>query len=269
MADELAGQVAIVTGGGRGFGAAISRALARNGARVVLVARTKAQIESIASEIIEEGREACAAEADVTDRAQVLAAVALAQKQFGPVSLLVSNAGVAGPYGPIGAIDPDAWWRAQVVHLYAPLLFVSALLPGMRERRAGRIIVVAAIAGKLVTPHLSAYGMGKASQIRLVEQIHAENLDYGLSAFAIEPGTAITELAEGTIASSEAQRWLPAMVQRLTEMRREQTDSALAFARCGEMCTALASGRYDALSGRYLEPTDDFDELLRAVTQIG
>jgi NAD(P)-dependent dehydrogenase (short-subunit alcohol dehydrogenase family) len=264
MVGALAGQAAIVTGAGRGFGAAIAMALARAGAKVLLVARTRSQIEQVAEKIAAAGGEARAAEADVTNREDVLRAVAAGEKAFGPITLLVSNAGVAGPFGPLGVVDPDAWWQAQAVHLRGPLLFLSALLPGMRERRAGRIIVVAAIAGKLVTPNLSAYGMGKASQIRLIQQIHTENLDYGLSAFAIEPGTAITELAEGTIASPEAQRWLPGMVQRLTEMQRSQSDSRAAFARCAEMCAALASGRYDALSGRYLEPADDFDALLSA-----
>jgi len=236
-------QAAIVTGAGRGFGAAIAKALARAGAA--------------------DGGVVCVAEADVTDRFQVFHAVGAAEAGIGPITLLVSNAGVAGPFGPIGIVDPDEWWQALAVHLRGPLLLLSAALPGMRERRAGRIIVVASLAGRLVTPHLSAYGMGKASQIRLIQQIHAENPDYGLSACAIEPGTAITELADGTIASPEAQRWLPGTVERLKRMKRT-AGPAPVLARRSQMCVALASGRYDALSGQYLEPGDDLDVLLRA-----
>jgi len=259
---KLAGQIAIVTGAGRGFGRAIAKGLAAEGARVALVARSRGDLEGVAQEIVSTSGEAIVTPADVTDRAQVERAVKDAQTALGPVSLLISCAGVGAPYGPIGIVDPDEWWNAQAVHLRGPLLLASALLPGMRERRAERIVIISAIAGNRVTPNLSAYGMGKNAQIRLVQHIAAEQKEFGISAFAIEPGTAITDLAESTIASPDAQRWLPGMVAALAKMRDEKRDAAPVFARCVEMCVSLASGKYDALSGRYLEPWDDFDALL-------
>jgi NAD(P)-dependent dehydrogenase (short-subunit alcohol dehydrogenase family) len=262
MADTLVGQTAIVTGAGRGFGAAIATGLARAGASVALISRTKLQLDHVARKISDAGGTACVAEADVSNPEEVVRAVQTVERQTGPATLLVYSAGLAGPFGPLGYVDVDSWWHAQAVHLLGPLLFLTAVLPRMRERKAGRIIVVSAIAGRLVTPNLSAYGMGKASQIRLIQQIHAENLDYGISAFAIEPGTAITEMAESTIASLNAQRWLPGMVQRLKEMKSAKGDSALVFNRCAERCINLASGRYDRLSGRYIEPADDLDAML-------
>jgi len=258
----LAGQIAIVTGAGRGFGRAIAKGLAAEGAKVALVARSRADLGAVAKDIASAGGHALAMPADVTDRAQADRAVKDTQSAFGPVSLLISCAGVGAPYGPIGIVDPDAWWRAQEVHLRGPLLLTSTLLPGMRERRAGRIVTISAIAGNRVTPNLSAYGMGKNAQIHLVQHIAAEQKEFGISAFAIEPGTAITDLAESTIASPDAQRWLPGMVAALRQMRDEKRDAAPVFARCVEMCVGLASGKYDALSGRYLEPWDDFDAVL-------
>lgn len=265
MAGSLASEIAIVTGAGRGFGAAIAKGLAAEGARVVLVSRSVGELNRVCDAITAQGGKACAAETDVTDRSDVERTVAMAESTFGPVTLVVSNAGVAGPFGPIGVVDPDDWWAAQAIHLRGPLLFLSAVLPGMRARKRGRIIVVASRGGNEVTPHLSAYGMGKASQIRLVQHVSAENLDYGLSAFAIEPGTTITALAEGTIASPDAQKWLPWMVESLAGLKRKQPDPSPVFERCSAMCVALASGRCDALTGRYLEPKDDFDALLRAL----
>jgi NAD(P)-dependent dehydrogenase (short-subunit alcohol dehydrogenase family) len=262
----LAGQAAIVTGAGRGFGKAIAKGLASEGASVALVARSRSDLDAVAQEIASTGGKAMATPADVTDRAQVERAVQEAEAALGPPSLLISCAGVGDPYGPVGLVDPDEWWRAQAVHLRGPLLFVSALLPGMRARRLGRIVIISAIAGNRVTPNLSAYGMGKNAQIRLVQHIAAEQKAFGIAAFAIEPGTAITDLAESTIAAPDAQRWLPGMVAALTKMRDEKRDPAPVFARCVEMCAALASGKYDALSGRYLEPWDDFDALLRELT---
>ena len=263
--DALGGQVAIVTGAGRGLGRAIAKGLAANGAAVALMARSRDDLDVVAHEIELAGGRSFAAPADVTDRAAVERAVKDAEAALGPITLLISCAGIGSPYGPVGIVDPDEWWNAQAVHLRGPLLLVSALLPGMRERRRGRIVTISAIAGNRVTPNLSAYGMGKNAQIRLVQHIAAEQKEFGISAFAIEPGTAITDLAESTIASPDAQRWLPGMVAALTKMRDEKRDPAPVFARCVEMCVALASGRYDALSGRYLEPWDDFDALLREI----
>jgi NAD(P)-dependent dehydrogenase (short-subunit alcohol dehydrogenase family) len=262
MTTTLERQIALVTGAGRGFGATIAKALTREGAKVALVSRSRAELDRVAGDIATAGGTACVAEADVTNRDDVCRAVQIAEQSLGPITLLVNCAGVAGPFGPIGAVDPDSWWQAHAVHLRGPLLFLTAVLPGMRERKVGRIIVLSALAGRLVTPNLSAYGMGKASQIRLIQQLHAENLDYGISAFAIEPGTVITALAEGTIASPDAQRWLPGMVERLKQLKSSQTDSSEVIERCAARCVGLASGRYDRLSGRYLEPADDLDAML-------
>jgi len=135
-------------------------------------------------------------------------------------------------------------------------------LPEMVRRRSGRIINIASRGGTEVTPNLSAYGVGKATQIRLTAHIAAEGREHGISAFAIEPGTVFTELAAGTVASPDAQRWLPGMLAALQQIR-DRDDPAVGLARCGQICLDLASGRYDALSGMYLTPQDDLAGLLR------
>lgn len=263
MAQRLAGQVAIVTGAGRGFGRAVAQALAAEGASVALVSRSQSQLDEVAKAIRAAGGMALAVSGDVTERAHVTRAVAAAEEAFGPITLLVNNAGTDGPFGPIGEVDPDAWWQAQAVHLRGPLLFMSAVLPGMRARRAGRIINIASRGGQEVSAYLSAYGVGKSSQIRLTEHVALENKDRGIAAFAIEPGTTITEMARHTIDSPDAQRWVPGMIEILRQIGRENPDSAPVFARCAGMCIDLASGKYDALSGRFLEPADDFNALLK------
>ena len=83
-----------------------------------------------------------------------------------------------------------------------------------------------------------------------------------MKAFAIEPGTVITDMAEDTLASPDAQRWLPHMLETLKQIKARE-DPEAGFERCTTMCVKLASGRYDGLSGRYLTPDDDFDALLR------
>ncbi|MGH8327950.1 MAG: SDR family NAD(P)-dependent oxidoreductase, partial [Steroidobacteraceae bacterium] len=130
----LSGQSALVTGAGRGIGRAVALRLAAEGARVTLVARTAAQLEEVADRIRRAGGDALTVAGDVTDPATAVAAVEAASARFGTVCLLVNNAGIPGPYGPIGTIDPLAWWAAQKVNVLAGLLFMHAAIPGMRAR---------------------------------------------------------------------------------------------------------------------------------------
>lgn len=262
MGRQLAGQVAIVTGAGRGFGRAIALSLAAEGAAVAVTSRTKAQLDETVRLLEANGCRGFAVAGDVTKRSDVARAVAATEKRLGPISLLVSNAGVPDPFGPISGIDPDKWWASQAVHVYAPLLFMNAVLPGMIERRAGRIICVSALGGRVVAPYLSAYCVGKCAQIRLTEHVAAENREFGISAFAIDPGFVVTELAEQTLASPDAQRWLPGMMERLRQ-RKEEPDAEHDLDRCGQRCIDLSSGRYDALSGSYMGLDDNLDEMLK------
>lgn len=264
MANELAGHVALVTGAGRGFGKAIAMAFAAAGAAVTVTARSTHQIDETVLQIKSAGGQGFAVPGDVTNRKDVERVVAAAHKHFGPTTLLVNNAGLAGPFGPIGTVDPDEWWASQAVHVRGPFLFMSGVLPEMIRAKKGRIINVASLGGTRVEPNLSAYCIGKATEIRLTEQVAAEGKPHGICAFAIEPGTVYTEMAESTISDPQAQRWMPGMIEHLKNVKANE-DPAKGFARCASMCVRLASGQYDGLSGRYLTPEDDFDALLKQV----
>jgi NAD(P)-dependent dehydrogenase (short-subunit alcohol dehydrogenase family) len=261
MEGVLEGQTALVTGAGRGFGKAIALRLAQEGAAVALVSRSRDQLDAVAAEIEAAGGRAAAIPADVTDRAAVEQAVAAAEAQLGPISLLVNNAGVPGPIGPLWEIDPDRWWASQAVHIKAPVLFTRAVLPGMIERKAGRIIIVSALAARMAAAYLSAYCTGKIAQSRLVEEIALEAEPYRVCAFAIDPGFVFTGIAEETMNDPAAQKWLPGMVGRLKE-QSERKGSDRDLVRCAQRCVDLASGRYDGLSGRYMELPDDLDAML-------
>ncbi|MGZ5127673.1 MAG: SDR family NAD(P)-dependent oxidoreductase, partial [Burkholderiales bacterium] len=117
----LQGQAAIVTGAGRGFGRAIAERLAAEGAAVTLAARSRAQVNAVAEAISAGGGRALAAAGDVTERRDVGRIVRAAEDAFGALTLLVNNAGQAGPFGPIGVLDPDEWWAAQAVQRSVPL----------------------------------------------------------------------------------------------------------------------------------------------------
>ena len=260
MAGRLAGETAIVTGAGRGFGKAIALGLAAEGAAVTLMARSKDQLDAVAREIEAVGGRALAVAGDVTKRDDVERVAAAAEKKFGPTTVLVNNAGITGPFGPVWVMDPDEWWNAQEVLVRGTLLFMRAVMPGMVERRKGSVINVASLGGQWFTPLVSCYGIGKMSQIRLSELAAAEAKGHGVQVYAIEPGTVATDMAEKTIASLEAKRWVPHMVEYLKQLK-ETSDPAPGLARCAEMCVQLASGKYAALAGRFLIPRDDFDKL--------
>jgi len=262
MANELAGHVALITGGGRGFGKAIAMTFAAEGAAVTVTARSTKQIDEAVAQIKSAGGKAFAVPGDVTNRKDVERVVGASRNHFGPTTLLVNNAGLAGPFGPIGTTDPDEWWAAQAVHVRGPFLYISGVLPEMIRAKKGRIINVASLGGTRAEPNLSAYCVGKATQIRLTEQVAAEVRQHGISTFAIEPGTVYTDMAEATLNDPQAQRWMPGMLEVLKKIK-DTEDPAKGLARCASMCVRLASGRYDGLTGRYLTPDDDFDALLR------
>lgn len=254
MFDErrpLAGQAALVTGAGRGIGRAIAERLAAEGARVTLVARDAARLEAVAAAIRHAGGEAHALPAQVASAPEVDAAVRAAVARFGPVTILVNNAGVPGPYGPVGTIDPLEWWGTQAINVLGPVLFMHATIPAMRERRSGRIINIVSSAGLQPVPHLSAYAVSKHTLVRITETVDIEERGHGIRAFALHPGTITTDMARGTIGSPEAQHWVPEGVAMLRN--RTDAESARDLARCCDVVASLAAGRFDALGGRYLD----------------
>lgn len=251
MAGELKGQVAIVTGGGGGFGRAIAERFAAEGAAVAVTSRTKAQLDETVAQIQARSGRGLAVAGDATNRGDVARVVAETEKAFGPVTIMVNNAGVPGPFGPIGVMDPDEWWAAQAVHLRAPFLFITAVLPGMKERRAGCIITIASPRAKMATSYLSAYCMGKTTQVRLTELLAAEVKDYGVMAFAVDPGSTPTQLADKTIDSADAQRWVPEMVAKLRSMRG-QPGGQVVLENCAQRCVEIAAGRHNEWNGTYI-----------------
>ena len=261
MAKALAGQVALITGGGRGFGKAIAMRLAAEGAAVAITSRTQAELDRTVEEITNAEGRGFAVKADVTRPEDVAHTVRATTDCLGPITLFINNAGIPGPFAPIWAADPAEWWFAQEVHLRAFFMFVRELLPSMMERRSGRIIAVSAIASYRVDFAMSAYCVGKTSQNRLVQFMAEEVKQFGISAFAIDPGFVITELAEITMRDAGAQRWKADMIEHL-KARKAEPNSRQDLDRCAQRCVDLASGRYDALSGCYFELKDNLDEML-------
>lgn len=261
MADRDQDAVALVTGGSRGLGRAIAQRLAADGMKVAVAARSRDQLDSLVQEIVGAGGAAFAVACDVTRHEDVKHAVEKTRRVFGPVTLLVNNAGVAGPSGPIGTVDPHAWWETQTVHVFGALLFMSEVIPQMVEKGGGRIINVCSQAGTFVTPNYSSYSLAKCSLIRLTEHVDAERRDQNIKAFPIQPGTIITDLAKSALASENARKWMAPLVELLESVSPE--DSARSMAKMQDFVSDLARGRWDNLSGRYLDIDWDLEALAR------
>jgi NAD(P)-dependent dehydrogenase (short-subunit alcohol dehydrogenase family) len=248
---DLAGQVALVTGGGRGIGRAIASALAAAGAAVAVVARSEGELAEVVARIGEAGGRAAAIPTDVSDARAVAAMARAAEATLGPVDLLVNNAGIPGPIGPMWEVDPDAWWRGLEVNLRGPWLCARAVLPGMIARGRGRIVNVASGAGTIAIPYLSSYVVSKAALIRLTEELALEAGALGIRTFAIEPGTVRTAMAEYALDSEDGRRWMP-WFRSIFEQGRDVPAEVAA-----RLVVLLASGRADALSGRFFTVADD------------
>ncbi len=161
----LAGSVAVVTGGGRGIGRVLALALAGAGAAVGLIARSPDQLAESVQLIEAAGGVAAAASADLSDPEAAATAVDKLRHEFGPVDLLVNNAGISGPIGPGWEVPEQDWWRTIEVNLRSVDLCSRLVLPEMVARRRGRIVNVTSQAGVFRWPLASAYSVSKAAVV--------------------------------------------------------------------------------------------------------
>ncbi|MGI9626284.1 MAG: SDR family NAD(P)-dependent oxidoreductase [Longimicrobiales bacterium] len=190
----LSGKRALVTGGGRGIGAAVCSRLAGEGASVVVSARTPKQIESVAASIVEAGGSAEAIPCDVSDGASV---AALAQAA-GPVDILVNNAGVATS-SKFQSVTLDEWEWTMRVNATGPLLCIQSFLPGMLERGWGRIVNVASIASHMGAKYITSYAASKHALLGLSRCLAAELVGTGVTVNSVCPGYVDTPMTEASL----------------------------------------------------------------------
>jgi 3-oxoacyl-[acyl-carrier protein] reductase len=194
----LTGQIAVVTGGGRGIGAAIAGKLAAMGALTVVCGRKRNVLESAVHDIKGAGDEAKAIECDVSDLHSVEALASQVERELGGIDILVNNAGIGGFGGPLHQMPPESWDQVLNTNLRGVYYCIRAFAPAMIKARRGHIINISSLAGKNPLPNGAAYAASKWGLNGLSYSVAEELRGHNIRVSAICPGSVNTELSPHT-----------------------------------------------------------------------
>lgn len=253
--DEFAGKTAVVTGASRGLGRAAALALGRLGVNVVCVARGRQELDALTAEIRESGGEALGATCDVTREDQVNDMVKQAETAYGQIDLLLNSAGGPGKYDWVVRYELEEWNRVFAVNLTSAFLCCRAVLPGMIERRSGKIVNVAAgVMEERVGYGVAAYHAAKAALINFTRQLAAENKRHRVFVNAIDPGGLKTAFTEGVLLAEEQTEVLKGMQTNPNPELRHRSPEAIV-----PTLLYLLSGASDIMTGRLLQASSQDD----------
>jgi len=250
----------LIAGAGRGIGKRIALGFARQGARVALVGRSKAEIDLAHIEIEQAGGNALRVRADVTDPEQLALAVNRATVTFGgPIDVLICAAGIPGPLQPFLQTPIKSWVETIQVNLLGVMHSCRAVLPSMTDRRVGKIIALTCDSDSLPKANFSAYTTSKTAVVRFVEALAVEVAENNVQINCFDPGPAYTNLTDEII---RAESRLDALVVAAAkETRRTGGVSAdLQLA----MILFLASEQSNHITGKLIHVTDDWHKLKNA-----
>ena len=231
---RLAGQHAVVTGGGTGIGAAIARALAGEGAKLTLVGRRREKLEEVGSGDFD----ALVAPADVTDREQVEQCFATAREAQGPITILVNNAGAAVGL-PFAKVTSELWSEMLAVNLDGVFHCCQAALADLLAARAGRIVTVASMAGLHGFAYASPYIAAKHGAVGLTRALAAEYAGSALRVNAVCPGFVDTEMTADSVANITAKTGRSAEQARAELARLNPSGRLIAASQVAEVVLAL------------------------------
>lgn len=259
---DLSDRSAVVTGASQGLGRAIAGRLLEAGASVLLVARGEERLrrtrEELAPLATRTGQAIEALPADVSSREGCAAILDRARRAFPDLTVLVNNAGIYGPMGPIEEVDWDAWEEAIRVNLFGTALMCRAVIPLLRQRGYGKIINLSGGGATSPLPRFSAYAAAKAAVVRLTETLAEELGDARIDVNAIAPGALNTRLLDEVLAAG------PGKVGKAFHERalKQRDEGGVPLEKGAALAVFLASSESDGITGRLLSAVwDDWARL--------
>jgi NAD(P)-dependent dehydrogenase (short-subunit alcohol dehydrogenase family) len=260
---DLHGRRAVVTGAGRGFGRAVALAYARAGASLLITARSGAELARTREAIVAEvpGARVEFAPGDVSLAADVRRAAELAQSALGGTDVLVCNAGVYGPKGPIETVDFDEWTRAVDVNLSGVVLCAREFSAQLKASERGKVVILSGGGATKPMPFLSAYAASKAAVVRFGETLAEEWLEAGVDVNMVAPGALNTRLLEEILDAG------PAVVGEAfySASVKQKATGGSPLERGADLCAFLGSRTSDGITGKLVsaiwDPWERFPEL--------
>ncbi len=262
---KLEDKVVVITGAGRGIGRSIAVACAREGARVALAARNEAELRETGAQVEEAGPKPLIVPTDVTHQAQVEALADAVVASYSRIDVLVNNAGISGPIGPLETNDVAAWVDTVNVNLTGTFLCCRAVIPVMLRQGAGKIINLSGAGAANAWSNMSAYCSSKVAVVRLTEVLAQELEHKGITVNALGPGSVHTTMWDHMTeeAAEVGATFIHETGLRVTSGGGASIDD------CAELAVWLAADESNGLTGRMISATtDDFRSLPPRIPEV-
>ncbi len=248
---KLAGLSAIITGASQGLGLEIAKHYLQEGANVTLCARNAEKLAEAQEELlpyVKNKTQLIAIPTDVSKPEQVEFLVNAAMNAFGKIDILVANAGVYGPKGPIDEIDWDEWSKAIDINVKGTVLPCRAVLPHMKKQQYGKIIILSGGGATKPMPNLSAYATSKAAVVRFAETLAEEVREYNIDVNTIAPGALNTRLLEEVLEAG------PEKVGEVfySQFLKQKQTGGTSLDIPAEFCVFLATSESDGITAKLL-----------------
>lgn len=254
----------LITGAGRGIGKRLALGFAAQGARVGLLARSKAELDLADLEIEHTGGKSLRLRADVRHYEQIVTATERMRSHYGGVNVLICAAGIQGPIGPFAEANPKEWADAVSVNLTGAMHACRAVLPQMIERRSGKIIVLSGGGAEEPRPNFSAYAASKTALVRFAESLAEEVADSNVQVNCMNPGATYTSMTDEILRAGDRAGW-----REVQEASHVRTNGGASPDAQVELALFLASERSNHITGKLIHVDDDWRRMEHAHLRIG
>jgi len=253
---KLLGKNIVITGASRGFGRAAAKAFVRHGANVAICARDKERLGTAHNELAgcaEGEARVVAMPADVSEQKEIKSFVEHAISELGSVDVLLCNAGVLGPKGPVEDLDWDEWAKTIQINLNGAVLLCRAVIPHMKETGRGKIIIMSGGGATKPMPFFSAYAASKAAVVRFAETLAEEVENHNICVNAVAPGALATDMLDEVIEAG------PELVGKkyYDEIKKVIEEGGAPLEVGADLCVFLASDESDGITGKLISAVWD------------